>query len=273
MSKIQKGVRAYCFTVNNYTDEDEVQLDSLECKYMIYGHEICPTTGTPHLQGYVYLSFQRTMSALSKDVHRASWREAKGNPDQNQVYCSKEATNVKERGVKPMSQKRKGECNAERWDEAKKAAKEGRLDDLPSDIYFKFYRTAKEIAKDNMVKPPALDSIDNWWYYGKSGTGKSRTAFADNPDAYLKMCNKWWDGYQGQEVVLIDDFDKAHEGLCHHLKVWCHHNPFIAETKGGGIQIRPKRFIVTSNYHPADIWKEDASLEPILRRFQLKEFK
>ena len=43
--------RNYCFTFNNYPDTSLV--DNLICKYIAYSKEVAPTTGTPHLQGYV----------------------------------------------------------------------------------------------------------------------------------------------------------------------------------------------------------------------------
>jgi len=48
------------------------------------------------------------------------------------------------------------------------------------------------------------------------------------------MCNKWWDGYSGQRVVLLEDF--RHADLADYLKIWTDRYPFTAEIKGGTVR-------------------------------------
>ena len=73
------------------------------------------------------------------------------------------------------------------------------------------------------------------WYHGKAGTGKTRRAVSEHPEAYMKLSNKWWDGYQGQDAVILDDLGKEHaQMLSTHLKHWA--DPWgkmPGEIKGG----------------------------------------
>jgi RNA helicase len=85
----------------------------------------------------------------------------------------------------------------------------------------------------------------------------------------MKMCNKWWDGYQGEKAVIIDDFDKSHEVLGHHLKIWgADYAPFVGESKGGALAPDYDTIIVTSNWSMEEIWTDSKTLEPLVRRFK-----
>lgn len=267
--------RDYCFTINNWTDEDLEELKKLEdspkVRYIIAGQEV-GEEGTKHIQGYVYFHNATAFSTIKGFLPRSHIEPCKGTPEQNIAYCSKDGE-FYEKGERPISQKRKGELEKERWDDIKDKAKRGKLDEIPSDIFVKHYRTLRAIEKDHAEMPEDADDCTGKWYYGDTGTGKSRKARSENPGAYLKMCNKWWDSYNGEDVVIIEDFDKQHVVLGHHLKIWADRYAFPAEIKGGKINIRPKLIIVTSNWHPKEIWgQEPQTLEPILRRFDVTHF-
>jgi len=262
--------RNYCFTINNYSEEEFNALKEIKCQYLVCGKEI-GEQGTPHLQGYVYFKGPKTLACASKCLPRAHLEPAKGTADQNYAYCTKEG-NFIEIGTRPKSQKEKGEMEKERWSNIINLAESGNLEQLKEEdpqVYLKHYRTLQAIQKDHAPMPANADGTTGIWYYGPSGSGKSRKAREENPDAYLKMCNKWWDGYHDEEVVLIEDLDQNHGVLGHHLKIWADRYAFPAEIKGGKINIRPKKIIVTSNYHPMEIWADKGTLEPILRRFEI----
>lgn len=264
-----KKFRNYTFTRNNW--EDTVFEDTLECKYIVYGKEIAPTTGTPHLQGTVVFNSPRSFDSVQKHFKGCHIEVCVDLP-KSIAYC-KEDGDWTERGTAPKTQKEKGEANASRWRDIRLAAEEGRIDDIPDDVRFLHLRTIN-LHRDEASKKRKIDDTEeqHLWYYGDSGTGKSRKAREENPDAYLKMCNKWWCGYEDEDVVLIEDFDKKHDVLVHHMKIWADRYPYLAEYKGGARKIRPKKIIVTSNYHPEEIWQQPSDLEPILRRFKLEKF-
>lgn len=263
--------RDYCFTLNNYTQEHIQLLEELDCAYVVYGKEV-GESGTPHLQGYVRFPTPRTVSSVIKKIKGAHIEIKKGTFEQAIAYCKKDG-DVYERGVAPMTKEQKGDCNKRRHEDAFQAAKDGRFDDIPADLRTRFYGTYKKIREDHLPKPEPLTELQNEWCYGPTGTGKSRSAQEMYPDAYLKKANtKWWDGYIDQEVVIIDDFDKYHVQLGYELKIWLDHYPFQAERKGGSMDIRPKKIIITSNYHPADIWDDNRTLEPVLRRVKLVKY-
>lgn len=70
------------------------------------------------------------------------------------------------------------------------------MEDIPAEIRVKHYRTLKEISKDHLVMQEDVPETKGVWYMGPSGCGKSRKARTENKGAYIKMANKWWDGYR-----------------------------------------------------------------------------
>lgn len=89
----------WCFTLNNYTNDDEMFLSNFcqdYCSYLIYGKEV-GKEGTPHLQGYFVCKQRMRLLQLKKLLKRWHLEVAK-HPQKAREYCMKEG-NVIEHGV------------------------------------------------------------------------------------------------------------------------------------------------------------------------------
>lgn len=264
--------RGWCYTINNYTAEEEAGLHGIECKYHVCGRE-AGESGTPHLQGYIYFKDGRTLTAVKKELPRAHLEEAKGTATQNREYCTKDG-DFWETGVVPVSPKEKGVTEQERWKKIKRHAKSGHLDAIEAKVFVQNYRTLKQISVDYVSRPTDLEEPCGIWYYGESGAGKTTAARTDHgTNFYLKAPTKWWDGYQRQDVVVLDDLDPYHKALGYYVKMWADKWAFPAEVKGSSLIIRPKNFIITSQYLPADIWDDHPTVLAVRRRFKIFEIK
>ena len=76
-------------TLNNYSQEEQEALRNVTCAYMVFGRER-GDEGTPHLQGYVHLQHQKTLTAMKKIMPRAHLEVRMGTVDQAVEYCKKE---------------------------------------------------------------------------------------------------------------------------------------------------------------------------------------
>lgn len=96
-------------------------------------------------------------------------------------------------------------------------------------------------------------------YWGPPGTGKSKHAFELGGESQFWVVRPsaagravWWDGYEGQKTVVIDEFyGWISRDLMQRL---VDRYPMVTETKGGATQFLAERIIITSNKHPKDWW-------------------
>lgn len=143
-------------------------------------------------------------------------------------------------------------------------------------FYLMNSKKVKEFKREVIEKKRKLDEVEEKhdWYYGPSGSGKSRTVRALYPGFYDKEVDtNWWGGYDEQEVVLLDDLDKYHVKMSYHFKRWLDRYPFPAAIKGvDKVQIRPKKVIITSQYLPEEIWDDPATVAAIKRRVNIIRF-
>jgi len=264
----KKRSRAWCLTINNPSSDHEQLFRDLECTYSVFGRER-GESGTPHLQAYVIFKNRKRFTQVKSIFDTAHIEGARGSYQEASDYCKKDG-DFEEFGELPEE---KGKMEKRRWEEVRENAKAGNLDEIPPDIYVRYYNTLKKIKSDHQTTPPAQDTLDFHWYYGDSGAGKTTQARKENPGAYLKNCNKWWDGYTDQQCVIIEDIGKKDaEWIGDFLKRWCDHWPFSAETKGGTICIRPPKIVCTSNYSLEELFSDPNVLEPLKRRFKVQHF-
>lgn len=112
MNTIHKGKRRdWTWTLPNYTESDEVFLNTLveddnTVSYLCYGKEICPTTDTPHLQGYIRFNNAIRFESLKQMFgNKFHIEPARSGPDKNITYCSKDGSFF-EFGKRPEQGKR-----------------------------------------------------------------------------------------------------------------------------------------------------------------------
>jgi len=245
-------------------------LSALQVRYIVYGKEIAPGTGTPHLQGFLVWHNAKTENATRTLLRGCHVEITRGTALEASDYCKKDGDYV-ERGDLPADPAEQGRVEVERWDSAWASAKAGAIEEIPADIRIRCYSTIKRISMDYMPRINPLPDVCGIWLFGESGTGKTRSVVAQYPESYPKPRNIWWDGYQEEEVVCVDDVDKYDVALGGKLKHWADFAPFIAEIKGGSRKIRPRLVIVTSQYTIGDIWKDAETKEALGRRFKLIE--
>ena len=66
----------------------------------------------------------------------------------------------------------------------------------------------------------------------------------------MKSLSKWWDSYEQEDIVLIDDFEiDSMTYLGHLMKIWGDpYGRIRGEIKGSTIALNYKMLFVTSNY-------------------------
>lgn len=282
--RLNRKGRRWVFTLNNYLEEDVAKIkemfESFGGKYMIIGREIAPTTGTPHLQGYMRYEKQIWTNTLMSKVKFSYLEIANGGDEVNSTYCRKQG-DFEEYGE--MKAKKKAEDKEKRTLEMLKDYKEMEQGEFEEKWPWESFHWMDKFNKWAMNHVQVIGTWDgnlqtkNYWIWGSSGTGKSKWAMShcDPRRIYKKPCNKWWDGYNPllHKFVIIEDIPKDASYLAYYVKIWADRYQFIAEVKGSGMSIDPGRFIliVTANYSIEEVFKgKDGSendVEAIERRF------
>jgi len=259
----------YVFTFNNYTEDDCAVVEAFakdHCRYLIYGKEVAPSTGTPHLQGYFNLNKKNRLTWLVKKIPRCAFLVSKGTPKQAAEYCRK-GGDIFEYGTNVIQGQRTDlEIVAHHIRDG--ATLKSIAYDYPA-VVIKYSRGISAL-QSILSGARETSHVRGVWLHGPPGAGKSHLVRKSlDYTLFVKQQNKWWDGYTNEEHVLIDDLDMGGKCLGHYIKLWAdRYAVTTAEIKGATIALNHRFLFVTSNYTIEQIWDDDVVLQQaILRRF------
>lgn len=262
--------KTFAFTLNNPNDEErEIVLqwdadDDVLC--CAVGKEI-GKDGTPHLQGVVRFGKAKRLTGLKKILSRAHWERCISPYENNAKYCKKEGQILLEKVDKLSTQGRRVDLEVGVL-AVQEGGIQGLVDTHPT-LYVKYTRGFESLA--NRLQPQRSTQPMVWWIWGPTGTGKTRLVHdleGLEPDhTWISGDDlKWFDGYSGQEVALIDDFRGDMCKLRWLLRLLDRY-PVRVQIKGGMAQFAPKRIYITSAVDPRGAYPNSAEkLEQLERR-------
>lgn len=247
-------------------DKYEPQL--IEAIQYMKGQVEVGESGYKHYQMVVCLKKKQRLTGIKKlfckEAHLEPTRSAAALE-----YVWKEETKVAESefefGKKPINRNA-----AVDWEDVWKYAVNGETMSIPADIRVRCYSQLKRIEKDNM-KPEVIER-KCFVLVGNTDAGKSHRAWhaAGIDNAYCKDPNtKFWDGYHGQDSVVIEEF-RGRIDISHMLR-WLDKWPVCVENKGGGTVLKARRIFITSNLTPTQWYPnlDEATTAALLRRLKI----
>lgn len=265
----------WCFTWNNppATLQDAVTWRSMldphmdKIQYIIAQLEIGEENGTIHWQGYVEFKKRTKLSTLKNILPQAHWEKRRGTREEARAYCRKEETRLRNEMVElgrwiELANSRPSKSDskfAELFNLVKLGAKDDELIDKFPALYARYF---KAIDRARFV----FEKKRNWpmnviVLIGPTGTGKTSYAIQSSEDYFIKTIGSWWDGYHGQETVILDEF-YGWLPYAELLKLLDRY-PHMVPVKGGFREFTSKTIYIISN-SPISKWYSGERIQPYL---------
>lgn len=266
------GAKNWVFTWNNPDLDNAVSLDTWPfIGYAVYQLEV-GQNGTPHYQGYVQFAKKRTLAHCRGLLPFAHWEVARGTPMENRAYCTKLETRAP--GHDPIE-----------FGEVELAIRAGQRSDIEiaiatiragcSELQLmgqspSFWLNHPNVigrvrtlvgAGPQSIRESAGVTCD--LLVGPPGLGKSRFAYTEYPDAYYKPDGSWFDGYEGQSTVVLEDFSGDSFPSTTLLKLIDRY-PLRSPVKGGFVRMVASHFVITANDDPGNWYRDEYERRPHL---------
>lgn len=254
-----KSARGWVFTLNNYSDDDISRFKAFVCDYLCFGKEVS-SSGTPHLQGYLYVKNKIQFDRLKKIFPRAHWAVAaidhrlalqeaiSKQQSQNMLYCSKEGDFFEQgRRLEPSS---RPDINKVK-ESLRHCCKMREI--VQEATSFQAMRMAE--LRMSYIEPSRFEKPHVLWIYGDDYDEYDVATAFKGEDVYYQSQPTLasWPGYDGHEVVIIQDFD---ETVCNprFLKKLFSSEPMYVNNKGGQRQFLAKTIVITCILPPSQLY-------------------
>lgn len=280
-------VRNFVFTLNNYTDEEYNWFLTRHGNptWLIVGKEICPTTGTPHLQGInlttllanslgaMCLGTTVAFKTLKKwlPFQRAHIEPMRGSPHDSKVYCTKVDANAFEFGTCPAKGTKLLDIAVNAIRSGSSLRQLANKDDESARavvVHGRGLSTLSNLTTSSRdpAKPPAV-----YWLHGSTGTGKTRCAFelglryaggcSDDLCIIASPTLQWFEPYDRQKVVIFDDFRAKGVSFNFLLRVLDRY-PLLVPLKGGYANWNPEVVFLTTPRAPSETFEVRSQHKP-----------
>lgn len=267
---------AFVFTINNPTEDDINKIHNHEdIQYVIYGREVGENL-TQHLQGYCELKKKMRFPAVKVIFPRAYIARRRGTQKQAIAYCCKDDQNPYIRG-EPKRQGKRNDVKAVR-----ELIQGGStmIDVLNQATSLQSIKIAQVFFQYEQLNPKAWIAKKIYWYYGETGTGKSKRAHREAGEEQDKNNGGFWkspvkneiqyfNGYYGQKNVIFDEYRPKRIPMDHLLQLTDGYECYV-DVKQTGAVWRAENIWITANKKPEDMFqyegKQHEKIDQLLRR-------
>jgi len=290
-------VRIKDYTIDHCTGEfnwPKISAGALcEIAGMAWQVEVCPTTGREHVQGYVEMHattrFERIKALLSMPSAHLGQRQKTRKHAVD--YCTKEDTRlpgthpcligvIHDQDTKNYKSRQGMRTDIHSMVDLIKSGKRT-IDQLDADPdtfvkYSRGFQDVRRVIQQSQAKQ-IRHNLHVTVFWGAAGTGKTRTVYDTHgvENVFTLIADNsacWFDGYEGEDVLLIDDFKGwvTYSMLLKILDIY----PLRCPVKNSFTYAKWTKVYITSNYDPAT-WYSGAGIDynALKRRFHaVKEF-